>query len=94
MTASTIGGLILVLAAVLMYNGRIFQASFCYICADFIWIYLAYLTGEYVGTILVLIGTILNIGVFIKMNKGVFVKNLNTANSVTPVNTNLSKNIL
>ncbi len=77
MTASIIGGLILVLAAVLMYRGNIFQASFCYICADFVWIYLTYLTGEYTGTIFVIIGTMLNIGVFIKMHKGIFIKNLN-----------------
>lgn len=76
MTASVVGGLILVLAAILMYRGNIFQASFCYICADFVWIYLAYLTGEYTGTILVIFGTVLNVGVFIKMHKGIFVKNL------------------
>lgn len=77
MTASIIGGLLLTLAATLMYKGKIFYASLLYIIADFFWIYLAFQTGEFIGPVLVIIGTLLNIGVFIKMNRGIFVKDLN-----------------
>ena len=74
------GGILLICAAFLMFKGRIYEASMFYITADIAWIYLAWLSGNIIGAILVLIGGILNFGVFLKMHKGMFVKDLKKKN--------------
>lgn len=76
-----LGGILLICAALLMFKGKIYEASMLYIAADIAWIYLAWLSSNMIGAALVLIGGILNFGVFLKMHKGMFVKDLKKNNS-------------
>jgi len=73
---AVIGGVLLIIAAFLMYQSHIYYASMAYILADFVWISLGYFSGDWIGTILIIIGATLNLGVFIKMHKNTFVRNL------------------
>ena len=76
MTVATIGGLLLIVAAFFTYKGKIFESIIIYFLADICWLFISISTGDYFGSSLVLIGMLLGIGVFIKMNTGIFVKNL------------------
>ena len=73
---ATIGGLLLICAALLMFYGKIYEASIFYITADIAWVYLAFISGNIIGAGFVLVGGLLNLGVFIKMSQNKFVKNL------------------
>lgn len=74
----SIGGLMLIMAAFLMYKGKIFYASMFYLMADIFWVTLALQASDLQGAVFITMGFLLNLGVFIKMNKGTFVKDLHT----------------
>ena len=71
-----IGGILLIIASWFTYRGNLFVSIILYFAADLCWFGIAIYTGDYFGGGLVLIGMLLGVGVFLKMNKGVFVKNL------------------
>jgi len=71
-----IGGLSLILGATLLYNGYAFYSITAYFIADLCWLLIALLTHSYFGAISIAIGIIFSIGVWVKMNKGIFVKHL------------------
>lgn len=76
MSPATIGGVLLIIASWYTYKGNIFLSIILYFLADVCWLTIALSTGDYFGAALVAIGMILGVGVFMKMNAGVFVKNL------------------
>ena len=76
MTVATIGGLLLIVAAFFTYKGKIFESIIIYFLADVCWLIISLNNNDYLGSSLVLVGMLLGIGVFIKMNTGIFVKNL------------------
>lgn len=76
MTVATIGGVLLIIAAFFTYKGKIFESIIIYFLADICWLFISFNSGDYLGSFLVLIGMLLGVGVFIKMNTGIFVKNL------------------
>ena len=74
---SIAGGVLLIIAALLMFKGNIYKASVFYLLADISWMFLALTASNYIGFLFVMVGLFLNIGVFLKMHKKEFVKNLN-----------------
>lgn len=76
MSVATIGGILLIIGAWFTYKGNIFLSIILYFLADCCWLTISLSTGDYFGSSLVFIGMILGVGVFIKMNTGIFVKNL------------------
>lgn len=76
MSFASIGGILLIIASWFTYRGNIFMSIILYLAADLCWFGIALSAGDYFGGVLVSIGMLLGIGVFIKMNKGIFVKNL------------------
>lgn len=76
MSVATIGGVLLILGAWFTYRGNIHLSIILYFVADACWFGIALNSGDILGSILVLIGMVLGFCVFLKMNKGVFVKNL------------------
>lgn len=75
-TVSTIGGILLCIGAILSYKGKVYQAVATYLFADACWIYLSYLNADYQGLVFTIIGTLLGIGAFIKMYRGLMRKSL------------------
>lgn len=73
---STIGGILLILGAYFVFKGQIFKSVFVYTIADLCWAYLTYEKQDYIGLAFVLIGMVLGIGAFFKMNKGTFNKTI------------------
>jgi len=71
-----IGGLLLVLGAIYMYNGKAMYSILIYFLADIMWAIMAWRTEDILGFIVVCIGMILGLGVFLKMHLGLFVKEL------------------
>lgn len=76
MSSATIGGILLIVGAWFTYRGNIYLSIILYFAADCCWLSIALSTGDYFGSALVTLGMILGVGVFIKMNTGIFVKNL------------------
>ncbi len=76
MTPALVGGILLVLGAVFMYRGLAMYSVLTYALADICWLVISIQVGDILGGILILIGLILGILVYIKMNKGIFVKDL------------------
>jgi hypothetical protein len=72
----TIGGLLLIIGAYALYKGSALWSIIFYGIADIMWLILAYQAGDVFGAVTISIGIMLGIGVFIKMNTGIFVKNL------------------
>lgn len=76
MTISTIGGILLIIGALLTYKGKVYAAVLTYIFADLCWIYLSYLNSDVQGAVLTSIGTFLGILAFLKMKTGKMRKTL------------------
>lgn len=76
MSVATIGGILLILGAWFTYRGNLYLSIILYFIADICWFIISLNSGDILGSILVLIGMVLGFCVFLKMNKGVFVKNL------------------
>ena len=73
-----IGGLLLVAGAIAMYRGDVQWSIIYYFIADLCWLGLSLQVGNVAGSIMVGVGMALGIGVYLKMNRGIFVKNLKT----------------
>ena len=71
-----IGGILLMTGAWFVFKGDIFKSVMFYTVADFIWITLAILAGDYIGATMIAIGGVLGFLAFIKMHKGEFNKTL------------------
>jgi len=78
MTPALVGGILLVLGAVFMYRGLAMYSVLTYALADICWLVISIQVGDILGGILILIGLILGILVYIKMNSGIFVKDLHS----------------
>lgn len=72
----TIGGLLLILGAIFAFRGEMHRAAIPYFVGDLVWMYLAYNQGDIQGTIIIIIGTLLGVGAFIKMQTGRMRKSL------------------
>ena len=81
MTVATLGGIILVIGAYFVFKGKMFEASIVYFIADICWFTLAIQNNDYLGALLVTIGTLLSMGAFYKMHKGIFHKSLKKENN-------------
>jgi hypothetical protein len=73
---ATIGGLLLIVGAYFTYKGEILTSVSVYIFADIIWIILGIQSGDFVGAGLIFVGAFLGILAWVKMNSGIFRKNL------------------
>lgn len=71
-----IGGVLLVFGAIAIYRGNVQWSIVYYFLADFCWLFLSFQVGNVPGSIMIGIGMALGVGVYIKMNRGIFVKNL------------------
>lgn len=77
MTPADVGGLFLIIGAIFTYRGEIQRAVMSYFIADGAWIMLAVQSGDTRGTVFIVVGTLLGLGAFIKMNGGTMRKTLN-----------------
>ena len=73
---ATIGGILLIVGAFFTYKGDIYKSVITYTLADIVWIILGIKSGAIVGTIFIVIGVILGIFAWLKMNSGEFNKTL------------------
>ncbi len=71
-----IGGVLLVAGAIAMYRGNVQWSIIYYFIADLCWLGLSLQVGNIAGSIMIGIGMALGVGVYLKMNRGIFVKNL------------------
>ncbi len=71
-----VGGLLLIAGAFAMYFGRAQLAIGIYFLADTAWLFLSWQAGKTVGAVMIAIGMLLGAGVWLKMNSGLFVKDL------------------
>ncbi len=71
-----VGGFLLILGAFALYKGKAFYSIILYFAADLMWVFLAIETNDIVGAILIGIGMAFGLGVFYKMNTGIFIKDL------------------
>jgi len=78
MTPALAGGILLIVGAYFMYRGQAMYSILTYALADICWLIISIQVGDIIGGILILIGLVLGILVYIKMNKGIFVKDLHT----------------
>lgn len=76
LTISTVGGILLCIGAILSFKGKVYQAVATYLFADVCWIYLSYIREDYQGLAFTVIGTLLGVGAFIKMYRGLMRKTL------------------
>lgn len=76
MSIAILGGLCLIVGAWFTYTGNVFRAVGVYIIADVVWITMAFVSGDVIGGTLTVIGTILGIGAFYKMQVGKFRKTI------------------
>ena len=76
MSVATIGGILLILGAWFTYKGNIYFSIILYFVSDICWFIIAFNSGDILGSGLVALGMLLGIGVFIKMNLGIFAKSL------------------
>jgi hypothetical protein len=71
-----IGGIFLIIGAGFLYKGLAFYSIMAYFIADLCWLTIAVLTQSYFGAFSITVGIIFSIGVWFKMNKGIFRKTL------------------
>ena len=73
---ATVGGILLIFGSYSLYKGNAFLSIIFYFFADLCWLGMSVAEGKLFGTISILIGISFSLGVFYKMNKGLFHKNL------------------
>lgn len=76
MSILTLGGLLLIAGAAIQWRGYIRTAIWCWILADFCWIYNAWSIGDYFALGTIGLGATLGILTVIKMHSGIFHSNL------------------
>jgi len=72
----SIGGILLILGAGFIYFGKVYYSTLMYALADICWGINAYQNEDMFGFITVIIGILVGAAVMIKMQKGIFHKNL------------------
>ena len=72
----TIGGVLLIAGAFVLYQGKLMQSVGLYFFADLMWVWLAYKQDDIFGVICISIGMLLGVGVFLKSHSGEFVQTL------------------
>ena len=70
------GGIFLILGAFVLYKGKALLSLILYFFADICWLLMAIKDQNTFGTISILIGITFSTGVMLKMNNGVFHKDL------------------
>ncbi len=71
-----IGGVLLIFGAIALYRGSAQWSIIWYFIADLCWLALSLQVGNVLGSVMIGIGMALGVGVYIKMNRGIFVKDL------------------
>ena len=77
MSFAILGGILLNIGAYLTYKGQIYRAVVVYLFADVCWIIMAYERNDFVGFVLITIGTIFAFLAYVKMKNGEMKKTLN-----------------
>ena len=77
MNFAIIGGILLNIGAYLTYKGKVYEAVIVYLFADICWMIMAYERGDTLGSIFIVVGTLLGFLAFLKMKKGAMSKSLN-----------------
>ena len=72
MEVSILGGSLLIIGCYFVYVGNIFKSVVAYTLVVACWFIIAFNSGDILGSGLVALGMLLGIGVFIKMNLGIF----------------------
>jgi uncharacterized membrane protein len=72
----TLGGILLILGSYSLYRGKALISILFYFVADLCWLGMAIHESKIFGAISVTIGILFSLGVFYKMNKGIFYKDL------------------
>lgn len=75
---AVVGGFLLNIGAYFTYKGKIFNAVITYLFADMCWIIMAVERNDWIGMGFITVGTTLGFLAFLKMNKGIMGKNLNS----------------
>ena len=73
---SVIGGILLIIGAYFTYKGEIFKAVVVYLFVDLCWSILTYLNKDYIGLFFIIIGMLLGVLVYYKINKGIMHKTI------------------
>jgi len=74
--AATTGGIMLIIGSISLYKGKALWSLFFYFIADLCWLMMAISENKIFGAISIIIGITFSLGVFYKMNKGIFHKDL------------------
>ena len=77
LSPSIIGGVLMIFGAFFMFKGLVYYASMMYLVADVCWILLSVRDSDVVGTIFIIIGTILGILTFLKLHYNILLKDIN-----------------
>lgn len=77
MNFAIIGGILLNIGAYLTYKGKVYEAVIVYLFADICWMIMAYERNDLLGSVFILVGTILGFLAYLKMKKGTMSKSLN-----------------
>jgi len=73
---SIIGGLLLIIGAYFVFKGEILYSVLVYFLADVCWCLLAIKAEDYIGFGIIIIGMLLGLGAYFKMQNGRMRKNL------------------
>lgn len=77
MNFAIIGGILLNIGAYLTYKGKVYEAVIVYLFADICWMIMAYERDDLLGSVFILVGTLLGFLAYLKMKKGTMSKSLN-----------------
>lgn len=74
--ASILGGLLLILGAYHTMRGNVYYAVLYYMIADFCWIVMGIIAGNFLGVFFIVVGTAMGVVAFFKMHYNVMEKKL------------------
>jgi len=77
MSFAIIGGILLNIGAFLTFKGKIYEAVFIYLFADFCWIVMAWEKDDFWGVVSISIGVMFGLLAFFKMRSGKMNKSIN-----------------
>lgn len=76
MSFAVLGGILLIVGSFFVFKGNIFASVGVYFVADICWVVLAYQHEDYTGMGFIIVGMLLGLGAFLKMNYGTLHKTL------------------
>lgn len=76
MTATALGGIMLILGSFFVMRGEIFKSVLVFTTADVCWVIAAFATGDWFAIFTVTLGAVFGIYALIKMHKGEMRKEL------------------